>query len=112
MNRVGAGQAQQEQQARLPNLPPKLFSTQTSLSPFPSFPLMGAACPGPASMLCSVSLQPKNPGHKRAGAEEDRRTSLRSCPRWDGLTRADHSVKVLELDFNSQVKLDAHFSAR
>lgn len=54
MSRVGAGQAQQEQPTPFPNLPPKLFSTQTLLSPFPSFPLVGAACPGPASMLCSV----------------------------------------------------------
>lgn len=47
---------------------------------------------------------------QRAGAWEDRGTSPCSCPRWDGLTWAGHSVKVLELDFNSQAKLNGHFS--
>lgn len=55
VGRAGTGKAQQQQQqALLPNLSPNLFSTQAPLSPFPSFPLVGAACPGPASMLYSV----------------------------------------------------------
>lgn len=29
---------------------------------------------------------------------------------WDGLTWAGHSLRVLQLDSNSQVQLNAHFS--
>lgn len=45
---AGLGLVRLGRSTLIPNLPPKLFSTQRSLSLFPSFPLVGAACPGPS----------------------------------------------------------------